>query len=197
MHPWFNIKMEQQDYQSGGDGRRIILGIDPGSLRTGYAFIATRLLKPRTPRDFRVIDAGVLKISASRPYTERIAMLHEAIHGLILQHTPIVCVIEKAFSDKNISSALKLGELRGAYICAAARAAVPVAEVTPAEVKKTIAGHGRADKEQVSRALRVMLGFDRGSLPHDVTDALAISLCYGLSLTSRFAGEFHAQNATL
>lgn len=173
--------------------RRLILGLDPGSLRTGYAFIASAQDRPRSPRDFSIIDAGILRISANLQYQERIAKLHEAVHALILQHRPTVCVIEKAFCDKNVNSALKLGELRGAYICAAARAAVRVEEITPAEVKKTIAGNGRADKEQVSRAVRALTGFERGDLPHDVTDALAISLSYGLSLTHRFAGECHGR----
>lgn len=176
--------------------RRVILGIDPGSLRTGYAFLETSLARPRSPRDFRVVDAGVLRISAAHAHGERIALLHEAVYGLMREHAPSVCVIEKAFCDKNVSSALKLGELRGAYICAASRAAVRVEEITPAEVKKTIAGSGRADKEQVSRAVRALTGFERGTLPHDVTDALAIGLCFGLSLTRRFVGEIHGRDAT-
>ena len=169
--------------------RMLILGLDPGSLRTGYAFISVHAHGRRSPRDIAIVDAGVLRIAASLEYRERIGMLHEAVHSLMLEHRPEVCVIEQVFCDKNMRSALKLGELRGAYICAARRAGVRIEEITPAEVKKTIAGNGRADKEQVSRAVLALTGFERGNLSHDVTDAVAISLSYGLSLTSRFAGE--------
>lgn len=138
------------------------------------------------PSDFVVLEAGVLRADPRLASEVRIGLLHEALHQLIVQHEPEVCVLEKAFYDKNVSSAIKLGEVRGAFIAACARSKVKVEEISPAEVKKTIAGHGRAEKEQVSLALKALLGFDRGHLPHDATDALAISLCFGLRLATRF-----------
>ena len=166
---------------------RLILGVDPGSRVAGYAFIRARKANPVLPTDFDVVEAGVLRASADLPYAQRIGLMHEALHGLVLQHGPDVCVLEKAFFDKNVSSALKLGEVRGAFIAACARCSVPVDEITPAEVKKTITGNGRAEKELVSLSLKTLMGFDRGALPHDVTDALAISLCFGLRLTLKWA----------
>ncbi|MBM4251857.1 MAG: crossover junction endodeoxyribonuclease RuvC [Deltaproteobacteria bacterium] len=165
---------------------RLILGIDPGSRTTGFALLRSKKPLPLVPRDFSVVEAGVLRADAALPYAQRIGLLHIALCELLMEHRPDVCVIEKAFFDKNVNSALKLGELRGAYIAACARSEVPVAELTPADVKKTIAGNGRADKEAIALALHALLGFNRGSLPHDATDALAISLCHGLksALTS-------------
>lgn len=166
---------------------RIILGLDPGSLVAGFAFVRSRSGRAANPRDFEILEAGALKVSASIPHSQRIGMLHEALFGLIEKHRPEVCVVERTFVDKNPSSALKLGEVRGAFIAACGRAKVKIEEITPAEVKKTITGNGRADKEMVSLALAALMGFQRGGLPHDVTDALAISLCFGLKLAHTWA----------
>jgi crossover junction endodeoxyribonuclease RuvC len=168
---------------------RTILGVDPGSRVAGYAFIRARTARPVTPRDFEIVDAGVLRAQPTLPYCERIALLHDALFDLMQGHAPEVCVLERAFADKNVSSALRLGEVRGAFIAAAGRSGVRIEEITPAEVKKTITGNGRADKDAVSATIAALTGFDRGGLPHDVTDALAISLCYGLRLTAKWSLE--------
>jgi len=167
----------------------IILGIDPGSRITGYAFIQGKKSTPVLPRDFEIVDAGVLRIDSDIPYLERIGMLHEAVHQLMVQHQPQVCVLEKAFHDRNASTSIKLGELRGCYIAACSRLAIDVKEITPAEVKKTLTGNGRSEKEGVALAIKTLMGFDRGGLPHDVTDALAIALCFGLQLKISWAME--------
>lgn len=167
----------------------IILGIDPGSLVTGYAFLQGKKNVPVLPTDFIVLDAGVLRISADIPHIERIGMLHEAVYELMTQHRPGVCVLEKAFHDKNASTAIKLGELRGCYVAASHRLGIEVKEITPAEVKKTVTGNGRSEKELVAAAVKTLLKFDRGTLPHDVTDAVAIALCYGLQLKQSWALE--------
>lgn len=169
----------------GLDG--VVLGLDPGSLRTGFSVLRALKARPGHARDFALVDAGVLKADARLAYGQRLALLHDAVLDLIVMHQPRVMVLERAFVAKNAASALKLGEVRGAFMCAAFKHGVTVEEITPAEVKKTIAGNGRADKEQISRALRTLTGFDRGALPYDVTDAMAMSLCYGLRLARRFA----------
>jgi crossover junction endodeoxyribonuclease RuvC len=168
---------------------QIILGVDPGSRLAGYAFIQAKTQAGLMPSDFRILGAGVLRADPTLHYTERIALLHHALFNLIDHYGPDTCVLEKAFCDKNVSSALRLGEVRGAFIAAAARGGAKVEEITPAEVKKTLTGNGRADKEQVSLTLKTLIGFDRGAMPHDVTDALAISLCYGMKLKASWACE--------
>lgn len=165
----------------------MIVGIDPGSRVAGYAFIRGRVAKPMLPRDFEVIDAGVMRAPLDLDMAGRIGLLHEALHGLLAEHEPEACVLEKAFCDKNPATAIKLGEARGAFIAACARTRVRTFEITPAEVKKTLTGSGRADKDLVASALKSLMGFDRGKLPHDVTDALAIALCFGLKIAERFA----------
>lgn len=167
--------------------RPTILGLDPGSRVAGFAFVRSKTGRASSPRDFEVLDAGALKAPLDLPHAERIGLLHEALHELLIKYQPKVCVVERVFVDKNPNSAIKLGEVRGAFIAACGRAGVEVDEITPAEVKKTITGNGRADKEMVSLALEALMGFERGRLPHDVTDALAISLCFGLSLARKWA----------
>ena len=159
---------------------RLILGIDPGSRATGFALLRARRPAAFTANDFVVVEAGVLRPDPKLSFMERLGLLHIALFDLVSQHSPDVCVIERAFVDKNANTAIKLGELRGAFMAACVRCGVPVAELTPADVKRTIAGNGRADKEAISLALQTLLGFKRGSLPHDATDALALSLCHGL-----------------
>lgn len=181
---WFNVSM---DPQTPSHSSRIILGLDPGSRVAGFAFVRSRTGRAVNPRDFEVVEAGALKVSPDLPHSQRIGLLHEALFGLLTTHRPEVCVVERTFVDKNPNSALKLGEVRGAFIAALGRAGVRVEEITPAEVKKTITGNGRADKEMVSLALTALMGFERGKLPHDVTDALAISLCFGLKLARKWA----------
>lgn len=168
-------------------GRQVILGVDPGSHVAGYAFIRARKERPLLPRDFEILDAGVLRAKTSLSAFERIGLMHEALFQLICRHSPDVCVLERAFFDKNVSSALRLGETRGSFIAAAVRRGVRIEEITPAEVKKTLTGNGRADKNLISLTIKSLAGFDRGHLPHDVTDALAISFCFGLRLTTKWA----------
>jgi len=167
--------------QSGRKALTTIVGVDPGSRITGFAVIRARKSHPLTPRDYEIVDAGVLRVPDGPTYAERLGLLHDAMHSLLERHKPEFFVLERAFYDKNAATALRLGELRGAYIAASSRHGIPTHEITPAEVKKTITGNGRAEKSMVSLAVEALTGFKRGDLPHDVTDALAISICFALA----------------
>ncbi len=158
-----------------------ILGIDPGSRVAGFGLLQSRTRSPVVPRDFRILEAGVIRLDVASHLSDRLGHLHDAIAGMIAEATPTICVIEKAFCGVNASSALKLGEVRGAVISAVRRQGVPVAEITPAQVKMLIAGRGQASKQEVCSAIESCLQFSRGRLPHDATDALAIALAYGIS----------------
>lgn len=155
-----------------------ILGVDPGSQLCGYAFISTNQPHIVSRRSIRFEDIGVLKADKSLSLVDRLAGLHDALYELVCLHQPDVCVMEDAFLGLNARSALKLGQARGVLMTAVFRCQIPLEEVTPTFVKKTIVGHGLADKEQVSQALKHLVGFDRGLLPHDCSDALAIALSY-------------------
>ena len=159
-----------------------IVGIDPGSHCAGFAVIRSTVEHPVLPKHFQVIDAGVFRFDRTLPHSERISELHHQLYELLTVNSSSVCVIEKAFCGVNVNSALKLGEARGALIAAVGRADAQLIEMTPSKIKKSIAGNGRASKDEVSLALKMLLSFDRGSLPYDVTDALAMALSYGLAL---------------
>lgn len=129
-----------------------------------------------------MIACGTIRSKAGLSHTDRTGYLHDALYQLASQYSPEVCVMEKAFTGINPLSALRLGETRGALIAAVRRLGISVFEVTPTQVKKAITGQGHATKEQIAHALRYLLAFDRGDLPPDVSDAVAIGLSYGLSL---------------
>lgn len=160
-----------------------ILGIDPGSKIAGFAVLEVPDAKAYHPRHFRLVDAGSLKADYSLPHAERIGFMHDTLFELIKEWAPDVCVAEKAFAGVNFQTAIRLGEARGALITAVRRHSIPIQEITPTAVKKTIAGTGHASKEQIALALKMLINFDRGHLPFDVSDAVAIALAYGLSLS--------------
>jgi len=159
-----------------------VLGIDPGSRLTGFAVIEPKSLDTPcfSPRDFKIIDAGVLRARDRDPPFLRIGEMHKTILSIIEEHKPSMCVLETVFLGKNVRSALMLGQVRGAFISAGILSGIQVDEIASTTVKKVVAGRGHASKEEVGLALQVQLGFERGSLPLDVTDALAIALSYSL-----------------
>jgi crossover junction endodeoxyribonuclease RuvC len=158
-----------------------IIGIDPGSQITGFGILEMPNGMVNIKK-IRLIAAGVLKSQTKLPHYDRSGYLHEAMYQLTEKYQPEWCAIEKAFVGMNVYSALRLGETRGALIAAVRRHVIKIAEITPTQVKKTITGQGHATKDQVAAALKYLLGFDRGNLPHDASDAIAIALSHALSL---------------
>ncbi len=158
-----------------------IVGIDPGSRYVGFACIEAKKREPILPKDFKIIDVMTLKPDLNRSFNHRIGTLHTAVYELLVQYKPKVTVIEAAFFGINAQSALKLGQVRGAFISAVYRTKGKAAEISPNQVKKQITGNGHANKQQVSAALKHLLGFEQNHLSSDASDALAIALSYGLS----------------
>ena len=155
----------------------IILGIDPGSQVTGFCVMVQ---KSTSVRDIRIISAGVIRPKSSLSHSERLGQIHQSVFEIAQEYQPQECAIEKGFTSINHKTALRLGETRGAIIAAIRRLETPIVELTPTEVKKHVTGNGHAAKEDVARTLFAILGFDRGSLPFDVTDAVAIAYCFSL-----------------
>lgn len=163
--------------------RNRILGIDPGSYCTGFAVIEVKGVATHSiigPSSYRIVDAGVLRASSKDKIFPRIGKLHSTMRSIVSEHKPDVSVLEKVFLGPNVVSALTLGQVRGAFIAASIDSGVAVDEIASTSVKKIIVGKGHASKEEVSAALGVQVGFVRGSLPFDVSDALAIALAYGI-----------------
>ena len=151
-----------------------ILGIDPGSLSTGYSVIESN------GRANRYITSGQIKLAALDPI-ERLAGIYDGVGNIIATYQPAIMVIENVFMSKNADSALKLGQARGVAICAGLKAGLTIHEYSARFVKKTITGSGAADKKQVKYMACRLLGITERD-QHDESDALAIALCHAFAM---------------
>ena len=147
-----------------------ILGIDPGSRITGYGFINVN------GNHHEYIASGCIKVSAAH-WPDRLALIYQELHQLIIEIKPDESAIEEVFVQKNVNSALKLGQARGAAIVACACNGLPVAEYAARAIKKSVVGYGGADKLQVQQMIKTLLNLSK-SPQADAADALAVALCH-------------------
>ena len=154
-------------------GRTVILGIDPGTLVTGYGVIEL------SARGTRLIASGTVRNPSARPMPERLKLIHDSLALVIRRHRPDQAAVETAFYGKNAQSALKLGQARGVAILAAVSGGIPLAEYSPREVKKAVAGNGNASKQQVQYMVHSLVGSNGEATPFDVSDAIAVAICHG------------------
>jgi crossover junction endodeoxyribonuclease RuvC len=150
----------------------IVLGIDPGTAAVGYGAL---VLRPPRPR---LLACGVLRAARSEPIASRLGSLRVELDALLARLRPTVVVLERAFSAKNVQSALRIGEGRGMVLAAAGSLGLRVVEYPPALAKKTIVGHGGAGKLQVARMVAADLGLTDLPTALDATDALALALTF-------------------
>lgn len=152
-----------------------ILGIDPGSITTGYGLI--ELAGGR----IRYLDSGCVRTPSGQPLAVRLRTIYESVGELIATQQPDEMAIEQVFMHRNPDSALKLGQARGVAICAGAMAELPVSEYAPRAIKLAVVGQGGATKEQVQHMVCILL--DLPARPQaDAADALAVALCHGHTL---------------
>jgi len=152
------------------------LGIDPGSVITGYGVIFSDGYRHRH------VDHGCLRTGGGA-MSKRLKLIFEGVLAIIDQHHPDAMAIESVFVKKNPASALKLGQARAAAICASVLRDCAVSEYAPREVKKALVGNGAAEKSQVAHMVGIMLRLHQ-TLQADASDALAIALCHAHSMTS-------------
>lgn len=149
-----------------------ILGIDPGTRVVGYG-----LVDHHPGGRAAYVECGVITLEERDPMPLRLSTLARAVAELIAEFTPRVLSLEAAFHGVNASSALKLGQARGAVMVVAAERGLEVAEYPPAYVKRAVVGHGRATKQDVTARVQLLFGLARPPRP-DAADALAIALCH-------------------
>lgn len=150
----------------------IILGVDPGTVVTGYGVI-------EAGKDgLTMLTCGAISNSSDRPIPLRLKLIHERLSAVIREFAPDEFAIETAFYGKNAQSALKLGQARGAAIVAAVGKNIPVSEYSPREVKKAIVGGGNASKQQVQYMVQSLLKVKSLPAKLDVSDALAVAICH-------------------
>ena len=149
-----------------------IFGIDPGSDRTGYGCVETDGSR------HRIVVCGAITTPAFATFPEKLLTIHSRLAALIDDCRPDCVAIENLFYATNVRSALKLGHARGVAMLAAVEAGLPVAEYTPAEIKRAVVGYGRAEKRQVQHMVKLILGLAVLPSPHDAADALAVAICH-------------------
>jgi len=150
-----------------------IMGIDPGSMVTGYGFVSSERKGPT-----HYIACGCIRTHASDDFHQRIKHIHDEIARLIEEQQPDEVALEDIFYSRNIRSALQLGQARAAAILAALNAGRTVKIYSPREIKQALTGSGSAAKEQVQYMVRQLLDIHQLDLPLDASDALAIALCH-------------------
>jgi crossover junction endodeoxyribonuclease RuvC len=149
-----------------------VLGIDPGSARTGYGCVETNGAR------HHLVTCGAVATRGATSFPDKLLVIHREIARLVDVCRPDWVAVENVFAAVNTRSALKLGHVRGVAMLAAVEADVQVAEYTPAEVKRAVVGYGRAEKHQVQRMVKLLLGLAAEPPSHDAADALAIAICH-------------------
>jgi crossover junction endodeoxyribonuclease RuvC len=143
-----------------------ILGLDPGSRITGVGII----------EDGRLVHAEALKLGGG-PMPERLGMIFDGVRELVDRYQPTVAAVETVFMSRNPQAAIKLGQARGAAICAVVSCGLEVHEYAPRAIKQAIVGRGGAAKQQIQHMTRVLLKL-QVELGEDASDALAVALCH-------------------
>jgi crossover junction endodeoxyribonuclease RuvC len=149
-----------------------IVGIDPGSVRTGYGCVETNGTR------HRLVTCGALSGAPGAPLPDRLHAIHEGLSRIIRDSHAQCVAIESLFHARNVRSALVLGHARGVAVLAAVQAGLPVVEYTPAQIKAAVTGYGRAEKTQMQHMVKLLLGLDTAPTPHDAADALAVAICH-------------------
>ena len=149
-----------------------VVGIDPGSLATGYGVIE------QSAGGMQALAWGAVRTQARQPLPVRLRRIYEGLSEVIWVWQPEVAVVEKVFFAENAKSALTLGQARGVALLTAANADLPLVEYSALEIKQAVVGYGRAAKEQVQEMVRVLLSLPTAPRPADAADALAAAICH-------------------
>jgi len=147
------------------------IGVDPGSRFTGYGIVEGDGYK------LKHIHHGTLKLPASRPLSDRLKIIFEELKSSIMEYSPQFMAVEEVFFAKNVKSALSLGQARGAVILAGISSGLSIHEYSALSIKQSVAGYGRAAKEQVAAMIQRLFRIDAQIEPN-AADALAVAVCH-------------------
>lgn len=151
----------------------IVIGIDPGIARVGYGVIE------KQERQIRPLCYGCIETSArDRSTSHRLHEIYTRIQALIAEHSPDEIAVEELFFTKNVTSAIRVAEVRGVILLAAEERGITIVEYTPNQIKLAVSGSGKAKKEQVQDMVRRLLKLEEIPRPDDAADGLAIALCH-------------------
>ena len=149
-----------------------ILGIDPGLIQTGFGIISVR------DDQSILVDYGIIKPSSKDNLAKRLLAIFNDVCTIISDFNPQVFAIEDIFYGKNVKSAMRLGQARGASIVAAATKQIPIYEYSARKVKQSLTGNGNAHKNQVQFMVKAKLNMNHSPEPMDASDALAVAICH-------------------
>jgi crossover junction endodeoxyribonuclease RuvC len=150
---------------------KIILGIDPGIADTGYGVIKEEAGK------LTCLVYGSIKTKAGIDFITRLEILHQELDGIIKKYKPESAAIEELFFNKNVRTALTVGQARGVILLTLRQNKLPVVDFTPAQVKQAATAYGQASKQQVQKMVKAILGLKELPQPDDAADALAVAIC--------------------
>jgi crossover junction endodeoxyribonuclease RuvC len=156
----------------------LVIGIDPGTAITGYG-----LVRGNERGQLAAVDFGVITTPPELPMAERLLSLYQKLKVILADHRPHSGAVEKLFFQRNVRTAISVGQARGVAMLCLAEAGVGLSEYTPTEVKQAVAGYGGADKNQVQQMVRVILNLEQVPSPDDAADALAVAICHIHSLS--------------
>lgn len=162
-------------------GRRLrVLGVDPALAgATGYGVVEIE------GTHTRLVNFGALRLPAKASFGTRLHEIHKLIARLVEEFAPDAVAVESVFTALNMRTALKLAEVRGVVLLAAAQAQIPTLSYSPREVKASVAGYGAASKQQMQQMVGSLLGLARCPEPSDAADALAVALCHAQMTQAR------------
>jgi crossover junction endodeoxyribonuclease RuvC len=151
----------------------LALGLDPGTATTGYG-----LVRLAPDGGLLAVKYGVISTPKDTPAPARLSMLYDQLQELLREHKPDTVAVEKLFFQRNVTTAIAVGQARGVMLLSLAQAGLEVFEYTPNEIKQAVAGYGSADKRQVQEMVRVLLALEDIPRPDDAADALAVAITH-------------------
>jgi crossover junction endodeoxyribonuclease RuvC len=152
-----------------------VIGIDPGTAACGYGIVQG------SGGRLRAVDHGWWRTSAGERPELRLKRIYDSVSALVEEHRPDAVVLEESFVGADARIALSVGQARGVVMVAAANAGVECAEYSPARVKQTVCGYGRAEKQQVQKMVKAILSLEAAPTPTHAADALAVAICHALA----------------
>ncbi len=151
----------------------IVLGVDPGTATTGWGVLETV-----GSQRLAVRGCGAILTKSTMPFPERLKIIHQELKKVIKQYKPEVAAVEELFFAKNVKTAISVGHARGVILLTAIEENLETYEYTPLQVKQSLVGYGRAEKSQMQRMIKVLLGLKEFPKPDDVADALAVAFTH-------------------
>ncbi len=161
----------------------IILGIDPGIAKVGFAVIRKNKGSVKEiHKDIKCLDYGCITTSPKLSTPERLKKIADDLKKLIKEYNPKILAVENVYFFKNLKTALPVSQAKGVILLAAAQNNIPVHEFTPLQVKMAVSGYGRADKAQIQNMTQILFNLAELPKPDDAADALAVAACYAFSI---------------